>query len=147
VTLCKRDGELLARPPAVPEADAEGLRLWQKLMVVTSERATVDRRSQHTALVERLRAGGARGATSIRGVWGFHGDQAPHGDRLLQVRRHVPVTTIVVDRPERIARSFAIADEVTREGGLVTCETVPALAALTEDGRRLGGLRLARRLG
>jgi PII-like signaling protein len=147
VTLCKRDGELLARPPAVPEADAEGLRLWQKLMVVTSERATVDRRSQHTALVERLRAGGARGATSIRGVWGFHGDQAPHGDRLLQVRRHVPVTTIVVDRPESIARSFAIADEVTREGGLVTCETVPALAALTEDGRRLGGLRLARRLG
>jgi PII-like signaling protein len=75
-------------------------------------------------------------------MWGFHGDHSSHGDRLLQRRRHVPVVTIVVDDPDRIARSFEIVDEVTRERGLVTSEMVPALAAVHGEGRR-GALRLA----
>lgn len=94
----------------------------------------------HEAIVERLRESGA---TTLRGVWGFHGDHAPHGDRLFQLRRNVPVVTIVVDDPDRIARSFEIVDEITRERGLVTSEMVPALAASHEGGRR-GELRLAR---
>ena len=64
----------------------------------------------------------------MRGVWGFHGDQPPHGDRLLQLRRRVPVVTIIVDTPERIARSFEAVDELTEETGLVTSEMVPATA-------------------
>ena len=67
----------------------------------------------------------------------------PHGDRLLQLHRNVPVVTIVVDGPDRVARSFEIVDEITRERGLVTSEMVPALAASHEGGRR-GELRLAR---
>jgi PII-like signaling protein len=38
------------------------------------------------------------------------------------------VVTVVVDRPERIDRAFAVLDAKTRERGLVTFERVPALA-------------------
>lgn len=81
----------------------------------------------------------------LRGIWGFHGDHAPHGDRFFQLRRHVPTVTIVVDTPPRIAEAFGIIDAATAERGLVTSEMVPALTALGTD-RTHGGLRLARRL-
>jgi PII-like signaling protein len=58
------------------------------------------------------------------------------------VRRRVPVVTIVVDRPERIARAFDAIDRLTPERGLVTAETVPALADVAPD--RPARLRLAR---
>ena len=143
VRVCKRDGELIGRPHALPGTDEHGLELWQKLMVYTSEAAEHDGSPVHSELVRRLRRSGGAGATSLRGVWGFHGDHAPHGDRLLQLRRHVPVVTIVIDAPERIAASFEIIDELTAAGGLVTSEMVPSMSALTEGGHR-GGLRLAR---
>jgi PII-like signaling protein len=54
------------------------------------------------------------------------------------------VVTIIVDTPERIANSFQIVDELTRESGLVTSEMVPALASLAEGEKQHGGLRLAR---
>ncbi|MBV9684004.1 MAG: hypothetical protein JO046_19585, partial [Solirubrobacterales bacterium] len=34
--LCKRDGDLLARPDALPATDERGRSLWQKLMIYTS---------------------------------------------------------------------------------------------------------------
>jgi PII-like signaling protein len=144
VRVCKRDGRLLAPPTALPTADEEGLAMWQKLMIYASEQARHGRSPLHLALVRRLRESGASGATCLRGVWGFHGDHPPHGDRLLQVRRHVPVVTILVDTPERIAESFKIVDELTDEAGLVTSEMVPAMASLSEGERKRGGLRLAR---
>ena len=144
VRMCKLDGRLLADPTALPSADERGLALWQKLMVFTSEQARHGKTPLHVALIRRLRESGASGATCLRGVWGFHGDRAPHGDRLLQLRRHVPVVTIVVDTPEAIARSFQIVDEVTAQAGLVTSEMVPASATLADDTHTLGGLRLAR---
>ena len=100
---------------------------WHKLMVYTSEAAQCDGQPIHRAIVRRLRAAGISGATTVRGVWGFHGDHAPHGDRLLQLGRHVPAVTIVVDTPARIAEAFAVIDELTGEQGLVTSETVPAM--------------------
>ncbi|MCW2633447.1 MAG: hypothetical protein JWR88_2409 [Pseudonocardia sp.] len=143
VRLCKRAGELIERPHALPSRDEHGMELWQKLMVYTSERAMHDGRPVHRALVRRLRQSGARGATALRGVWGFHGDRRPHGDRLLQLGRSVPVVTVVIDSPDRIAASFDVVDELTREHGVVTSEMVPALTAGTEGDRR-GSLRLAR---
>ena len=134
VRVCKIDGRLLAQPTALPSSDQHGLGLWQKLMVYTSEQARYRNSPLHVALLRRLRGSGAIGATCLRGIWGFHGDRAPQGDRLLQLRRHVPVVTIVVDTPEGIARSFQIVDEVTGQAGLVTSEMVPALAAVADDG-------------
>ncbi len=77
-----------------------------------------------------------------RSIWGFHGDHAPHGDRLLQLGRHVPAVTIVIDTPERISAAFSVIDELTSERGLVTSETIPAMRASADD-RRRGGPRLA----
>ena len=144
VRVCKRDGQLLAPPTPLPTTDERGLAMWQKLMVYASEQARHGRSPLHVALVRRLRESGASGATCLRGVWGFHGDHPPHGDRLLQLRRHVPVVTIIVDTPERIAESFKIVDELTDAAGLVTSEMVPAMASLSEGERQRGGLRLAR---
>ena len=143
VRVCKRDGELFERPHALPDVDEHGLGMWQKVMVYTSESALYERQPIHRALIRRLRASQvARGATALRGVWGFHGDHQPHGDKPFQLVRHVPVTTIIIDTPEHIARAFAIIDEVTQEHGLVTSEMVPALLSLDDD-RQRGGLRLA----
>jgi PII-like signaling protein len=143
VRVCKRDGQLLATPHELPARDEQGLELWQKLTVYSSQSATHGGRPLHLQLIRRLRESGAAGATTLRGIWGFHGEHPPHGDRLLQIRRRVPVVTIAIDTPERIARAFAIVDELTAEHGLVTSEMVPALSAMSAAETR-GGLRLAR---
>jgi len=138
VRICKRDGELLCSPSALPGTDETGMPLWHKLMVYTSEAALHGGQPIHRSIVRELRAAGISGATTQRGVWGFHGDHAPHGDRLLQLGRHVPAVSVVIDAPERIAAAFAIIDELTREQGLVTSETVPALRAGGRGGRLAG---------
>jgi len=146
VRVCKNGGELRATPHPLPARDDGGLKIWQKLMVYTSERSLYGGEPVHRAMVRRLRASEARGVTVLRGIWGFHGrQQRPHGDRILQLGRHVPVCTIVVDTPDRIAATFGIVDELTAEHGVVTSEMVPALTATAPDTTR-GGLRLARHL-
>ena len=143
VRLCKRDGDLFARPQELPATDENGRTLWQKLMVYTTEATTQDGLPIHRALVQRLlHSGTARGATVLRGIWGFHGDHKPHGDKLFQLARQVPVTTIIVDTPDSIARSFDIVDELTSRHGLVTSEMVPAVLSLDET-QRLGDITLA----
>ena len=127
VRICKRDGQLLCSPSALPGTDPSGLPLWQKLMVYTSEGALHDGQPVHRAIVRGLRAAGISGATTLRGMWGFHGDHPPHGDRLLQLGRRVPAVTVVIDSPERIAAAFAVIDRLTAEAGLVTSEAVPAI--------------------
>jgi PII-like signaling protein len=137
VQLCKRDGQLLARPAALPATDDNGHPLWQKLMVHTSEATLHDGVPIHRAIVQRLfDTNVATGATVLRGIWGFHGDHDPHGDKMIQLARQVPVTTIVVDSPERIAASFDIIDGLTGRHGLITSELVPALVSIDDDRRR-----------
>jgi PII-like signaling protein len=143
VRICKRDGALLARPPEIPAVTEHGLAVWQKLMIYSSEQARYGSSPLHVALIRRLRQAGASGATSLRGIWGFHGDHPPHGDRLLQLRRRVPITTIIVDTPDRIAELFDVVDELTAATGLVTSEIVPAMAAVNDGLKQRGGLRLA----
>jgi PII-like signaling protein len=126
VRVCKRDGQLLDTPHVLPSRDEHGMPFWQKLMIYTSEAALHHGQPIHRTVNRRLRATGAAGSTTLRGIWGFHGDHAPHGDRPLQIGRHVPTVTVVIDSPDRIARSFAIIDELTSERGLVTSEVIPA---------------------
>lgn len=133
VRVCKRDGELLERPHALPGVDEHGLPLWQKLMVYTSESALHDGMPIHRAIVQRLRQRESPdGATVVRGIWGYHGDHRPHGDKLLSLRRRVPAVTIVIDTPANIAECFDVVDELTQHEGLVTSEMVPAL--VSDDG-------------
>lgn len=141
--ICKREGRPIDRPAALPGADERGRPLWQKLMVFTSEADRQDGVPIHRALVRRLwESRTASGVTVLRGVWGFQGDREPHGDKVFQFGRQVPVMTVIVDTPENIATSFGIVDEITARRGLVTAEMVPALLAVDRDGRH-GGTSLA----
>jgi PII-like signaling protein len=100
VVVCKRDGEQLADPHVeAPEG------WWQRISIHSHE---------DLQLVRRLRLERAAGATSLHGV----------GDRFFALRRTVPVLTIVVDRPEAVARWWPVVDELT-ETGVVTSELVP----------------------
>jgi PII-like signaling protein len=133
VRICKRDGQLLGPPPATPTGE-DGRPLWHKLVVYSSEVARHDGQPIHRAIIRRLRLAGISGATTQRGIWGFHGDHAPHGDRLLQLGRRVPAVTVVIEAPERVAAAFAVIDGLTTEQGLVTSEVVPALRPAGDGG-------------
>jgi PII-like signaling protein len=144
ITVCKRDGRRLAQPRHPPDTDPSGLQMWQKLMVYASEQSRFDGGPLYVELIRRLREAGASGATSLRGIRGYHGDHTPHGDGLWQLRRRVPVVTVLVDTPANIRSWFAIVDELTAQTGLVTSEIVPAYRATSPRGHH-GGLRLAQR--
>jgi PII-like signaling protein len=118
------------------------LGIWQKLMVYTGEQARSDGHPLHHQLIRALRKAGASGATSLRGIWGYHGDRQPHGDSFWQLRRRVPVLTVTIDTPERTREWFTLIDELTGKTGLVTSEMVPAFRATGPHLER-GGLRLA----
>jgi PII-like signaling protein len=120
VRVCKRGGKRLADPAGQATPGQ-----WQKLMIYAPENTQAGGHALHVELIRRLRAAGADGATAIRGLWGYHGAMRPQGDRLLAIRRRVPVVTTVIDQPDRAERWFAIADEVTAETGVVTSELVP----------------------
>lgn len=134
VVVCKVEGRTVADPPGN----------WRshKLTVHTNEDSRDDGRPVHRELTARLRATDhAAGATTLRGLWGFRGGQRPHGDRVLQIGRHVPVTTTLLGTGSKLADDYAVVDRVTAEHGVVTCEPVPALIAV-HDGRRQGTLTL-----
>lgn len=119
VRVCRHDGAEI-RPPEASEAAR-----WQRLTAYTSEAQLRDGVPAHRGIVQNLRAAGLTGATVLRGLWGFHGDHEPHGDRLWQLGRRVPVITTTVDTPERITRAYDVVSDLTSERGLVTVENVP----------------------
>jgi PII-like signaling protein len=80
-----------------------------RVTYVTSE---IEARGPHPCyleLIQRLREEGAAGATALRGVWGFRGATPPHGDRVLALRRDVPILVEAIDAPEPAARWRGLA--------------------------------------
>lgn len=142
VRVCKVAGTAVAKPLELPECDPSGLPLWHKLMVHAPEYARHDGQPLYIELIRRLREAGAAGATALRGLWGYQGDQRPHGDALFALRRRVPVVVSVIDTPERSRRWFEIVDDVTAESGVVTSELVPAAQAAS-SGRGASALQAA----
>lgn len=136
VTASALHGELVAPPSGT--GPPPGAR--QKLTVQTRASAMSDGVPVHRALISRLRSlHSSAGATAFRGVWGFQGGEAPLADSLLRTGRHGPVTTIVVDTPDRIAAGARVVDEVTAQRGVVTVESVPG-AVWIDGGERRGAL-------
>jgi PII-like signaling protein len=80
-----------------------------RVTLVTSEIARGDAGPRYLEFVHALRREGAAGATALRGVWGFRGDVAPHGDRVLALRRDVPLIVETVDTAERSERWLELA--------------------------------------
>jgi PII-like signaling protein len=127
VSLCKREGELVSRPELESSGDAlasSDMAAAVKLTVYTSEAARHEGQPVHRVIVHRLRSAGLSGATSVRGIWGFHRDHAPHGDHFPRRGHHLPVVTTVIGTPERISAAFDVIDRLTPDRGLVTAETV-----------------------
>jgi PII-like signaling protein len=126
VQLCKSAGELLSHPEAVAPQDPTGMRVWQKLMVHAEEQARYGKHPMYRELIRRLHEAGGAGATALRGVRGFYAEREPFFDRILSLRRNVPVHVVVVDTPEHMRLLWPIVDELTSESGIVTSELVPA---------------------
>lgn len=129
VQICKSDGTTFSEPHAVPEKDAFGLPIWQKLMIHVEEQAKIGRHPLYRELVRRCREAGAVGATALRGIRGYYADHEPFADRLFSLARNVPVHVVIVDTPANVQRWWPMVDEATRKDGLVTSELVPACHA------------------
>jgi PII-like signaling protein len=125
--ILKRDGARLADVAEPRAIDIAASSNAQKLTVYTGEQARHEGELLYSALIRRLRGEGASGAAVLRGLWGYHGDHRPHGERFWSVRRHVPLLTVLIDTPANVGRWFAVVDEMTRESGLVTSESVAEL--------------------
>jgi PII-like signaling protein len=95
-----------------------------RVTLVTSEVASRGSHPVYVEFIHRLRREGAAGATAQRGVWGFRGEEEPHGDRVLALRRDVPMRVEVVDAPERAARWHEVARELACEGDILYSEAV-----------------------
>jgi PII-like signaling protein len=126
IAVLKRDGRALAAISHPPAVDAEGHPIWQMLSLITREDAVADGQALYVTAMRALRAAGARGGTVLAGAWGYSGGTAPHGDSVRRLRRSIPVACVVIDTPEAIARLWPVLDRLTRHGGLVTSEVVPA---------------------
>jgi PII-like signaling protein len=112
--------------------DAEGSATAEatRVTLVTSEVASRGSHPAYLEFIHRLRREGAAGATAQRGVWGFRGEGEPHGDRVLALRRDVPMVVEVIDAPERAARWLELALEVACEGDLVYARPIAKAIAL-----------------
>jgi len=141
VRVCKRDGQLVSHPLDVPAAADDGDPLWRKLAVYACGSARHGGLPAHRAIIRGLRAGGIGSAVTVRGVWGFHGDQAPHGGS-----HHPPAVTVVAGAPAQIRAAFQVIDEITAGHGLVTCNTVTGSRVRAEGTSRGWYTRRTRRL-
>ncbi|MBS1861378.1 MAG: DUF190 domain-containing protein [Actinobacteria bacterium] len=101
-----------------------------RVTLVTSEIAQCGSHPLYVALIHELRRNGAAGAAALRGVWGFRGGGEPHGDRVLALRRDVPMIVEALDAPERAERWRAMALELACEGSLVHSQAVPRAITL-----------------
>ncbi|MBO0677490.1 DUF190 domain-containing protein [Mycolicibacterium sp. S2-37] len=134
--LCKVDGQKLARPGRTDQR--------QRLIVHTGASDLYDGLPVHRAAVRALLdIQPTAGVTVLHGVWGFQGERPPQADRVFQVGRGAPVTTVMIDTADRIAAAFDVVDELTRDAGVVSVGAVPAAVSI-DHGERRGSLRFDR---
>lgn len=139
LSLIKRDGQRVGDPYHVADRDQfSGLPVWQKITVHAEQQAKANGRPLHVELVRRLRQARAAGATAMRAAVGFYADREPFQDRLLTLRRNVPIHTVIIDTPDRVRGWWATVDEVTHDTGLVTSEPLPASHAKSRSAERGG---------
>jgi PII-like signaling protein len=95
-----------------------------RVTLVTSEIASHDGRPTYLEFVDALHREGAPGATALRGIWGFRGGETPRGDRVLALRRDVPVAIEVVDATERAEQWRELALSLAGEDDIVESRRV-----------------------
>ena len=95
-----------------------------RVTYVTSEIATSGAHPRYLELIHRLREEGAAGATALRGVWGFRGATLPHGDRVLALRREVPILVEAIDAPEPAVRWRELALSVAGDDDVIDSQAI-----------------------
>ena len=103
---------LVTFEPVERNSVRDRLSLHTRVALVTSEVAAHGSHPRYLALIHALREEGAAGATALRGVWGFRGGREPHGERVLALRRDVPLLVETVDTPERAERWLEVAESL-----------------------------------
>lgn len=134
IKICKSGGTHLSDVRDQGPNDGSGLPVWRKLTIHVESQAQLQGRQLYRQLIRRLSVSGAAGATVLRAAGGFAGDRPPMTLRWLRLDRQVPVQAIVIDSPANMNRLWPIVDDLTREVGVVTSESVPvsrAFAAAT----------------
>ncbi|MFT3864572.1 MAG: DUF190 domain-containing protein [Solirubrobacterales bacterium] len=101
-----------------------------RITLVTSEVAAGRSHPRYVELIHELRRQGAAGATALRGVWGFRGGGEPRGDRVLSLRRDVPIVVEAVDAPEAAQRWLELARSVAGEEDVAYSQTIPRIHTL-----------------
>jgi PII-like signaling protein len=125
IALLKQNGEQLDPLASLGSPGERSPEIWQAVRIYTRQTARFEGRTLSTELTRRLRKAGAAGVTTLRGEWGFSGDEAPYGDRFGTLASHMPTYTVYIDRPQKIAEVWPLIDEVTAEHGIVTSLLVP----------------------
>lgn len=95
-----------------------------RVTYLTSEIATSGGRPRYLELIHRLREAGAPGATALRGVWGFRGSTPPHGDRVLALRRDVPILVEAIDAAEPAARWLELAAGIAGDDDVLSVQPI-----------------------
>ncbi len=142
VHVVRHDGRTIGDLPAMPDRDARGFAMWQRVSVFAGEMERWEGKPLHSQLIRHLREANAAGATVLRGVTGYSLDRPVHTDRLLAIRRRAPILVTMIDSASAIVRLWPIVARATAAAGLVTCEVVPAFRTLGPSGTT-GGLTLA----
>lgn len=101
-----------------------------RVTLVTSETACHGSHPRYVKLIHDLRREGAAGATALRGVWGFRGGGEPHGDRVLALRRDVPMVVEAVDVAEQAERWLELALSIAGDEDVVHSQAVPMACKL-----------------
>jgi PII-like signaling protein len=105
---------------------AEDVDGWRNLAVYHTE-DSLHWRPFQSRLLTALRHAGAAGATVVRGRLAYVFDDPLRPRNGWFARSAAPVMIRVVDTRDRVARWFEMVDELTGDGGLVTCEPVRIL--------------------
>lgn len=95
----------------------------QKLTILTGDSDVWQHRPLHGEIVRRAHAAGLAGASVFRGVEGFGASSRIHTSRLLSLSEDLPVATVIVDTPDRIAQFLPQLDGLVKDG-LILLESV-----------------------
>jgi PII-like signaling protein len=119
-------------PPMRPVShSATGGTPGVRVTLVTSEIARGASHPRYVEFIHELRRRGAAGAPALRGVWGFRGSEEPHGDRVLALRRDLPIIVEAIDTPERGEEWHALALSMADEDDVVDLQPVGYVKTLS----------------
>jgi len=97
--------------------------LGKRVQIFIDEADNFDHRSLYLAILEKLRAEGAAGATVVRGVAGLGAHSEIHSAGLVDIVSPLPLVITWVDAPDRVARILPIICSMVPEG-LITVEDI-----------------------